>query len=87
MACIRDDALNVHCTMYNSCVDATYNNIRLTKTTAAQDDDAFSNYTMRGLYFLAVVFVTTIVNSKVKNFNSKMQLKRCNTLMFIISFN
>ena len=35
--------------------------IVLTKTTAAQDDDALSYYTVRGSYFLAVVFVRSIV--------------------------
>ena len=31
--------------------------ILLTKTTAAQNEDALSYYTVRGLYFLAVIFV------------------------------
>ena len=31
-----------------------------TKTTAAQNEDALSNYRVRGLYFLAVVFVRSI---------------------------
>ena len=31
--------------------------ILLTKTTAAQNEDALSYYTVRGLYFLVVVFV------------------------------
>ena len=34
--------------------------ILLTKTTAAQSNDALSYYTVRGLYFLAVVFVRSI---------------------------
>ena len=34
--------------------------IRLTKTTAVQSDDALSYYTVRGLYFLAVVFVRSL---------------------------
>ena len=34
--------------------------ILLTKTTAAQNDDALSYYTVRGFYFLAVVFVRSI---------------------------
>ena len=34
--------------------------ILLTKTTAAQTEDAHSYYRVRGLYFLAVVFVATI---------------------------
>ena len=32
----------------------------LTKITAAQNEDALSYYRMRGLYFLAVVFVRSI---------------------------
>ena len=32
----------------------------LTKTTAAQNEVALRYYRVRGLYFLAVVFVTTI---------------------------
>ena len=36
-------------------------NIRLTKTTAAQNDDALSYHRVRGLCFQAVVFVATIV--------------------------
>ena len=35
-------------------------NILLTKTTAAQNEDALSYYTVRGLYLLAVVFVRSI---------------------------
>ena len=35
--------------------------ILLTKTTAAQTEDALSYYRVRGLYFLAAVFVATIV--------------------------
>ena len=34
--------------------------ILLTKTTAAQNEDALSNYRVRGLHFLAVVFVRSI---------------------------
>ena len=37
--------------------------IHLTKTTAALNEDALSNYTVRGLYFLAVVFVRCIVHT------------------------
>ena len=37
------------------------NIILLTKTTAAQTEDALSYYRVRGLHFLAVVFVVTIV--------------------------
>ena len=35
--------------------------ILLTKTTAAKNEDALSYYKVRGLYFLAVVFVRSIV--------------------------
>ena len=35
--------------------------ILLTKTTAAQNEDALNYYRVRGLYFLAVVFVRSIV--------------------------
>ena len=35
--------------------------ILLTKTTAVQNEDALTYLRMRGLYYLAVVFVTTIV--------------------------
>ena len=36
--------------------------VRLTKTTAAQNEDTLSYYKVRGLYFLAVVFMRSIVN-------------------------
>ena len=42
----------------------THVDILLTKTTAVQTEDALSHYRVRGLHFLAVVFVTTIVVSK-----------------------
>ena len=63
--------------------------ILLTKTTAAQTEDALSYYRVRGLYFLAIVFVTTIVtvylysvniyNYIVKNFDSKYlwNIRKC----------
>ena len=35
--------------------------ILLTKTTAAQNEDALSYHKVRGLYFLAVVFVRSIL--------------------------
>ena len=37
-------------------------NILLTKTAAAQNEDALSYHSVRGLYFLAVVFVRSIDN-------------------------
>ena len=40
-----------------------YTYIRLTKTTAVQNEVALRYYKVRGLYFLAAVFVTTIVIS------------------------
>ena len=36
-------------------------NIRLTKTTDAQNEDALSYHKVRGLYFMAVVFVRGII--------------------------
>ena len=42
-------------------------NILLTKTAAAQNDDALSYYTVRGLYFLAVVFVRSVAIIVVLN--------------------
>ena len=38
--------------------------IHLTKTTAAQNDVALSYGSLRGLYFLAVIFVRSIVTMK-----------------------
>ena len=45
-----------------STCDKSYSNItiHLTKTTAAQNAVALSYHTVRGLYFLAVVFAATI---------------------------
>ena len=40
--------------------------ILLTKTTAAQNKDALSYHSMRGLYFQAVIFVATIVATVTK---------------------
>ena len=36
--------------------------ILLTKTNAAQNEDAHSYHSVRGIYYLAVVFVGTIIN-------------------------
>ena len=41
--------------------------ILLTKTTAAQNEDALSYHRMRGLYFLATVFVATILTKQIEN--------------------
>ena len=41
--------------------------ILLTKTIAAQSDDALSYYTVRGLHFLAVVFVRSIIGFTTTN--------------------
>ena len=49
----------------NKVINIIYITIHLTKTTAAQTEDALSYYRVRGLYFLAVVFVTTIFISKL----------------------
>ena len=45
--------------------------ILLTKTTAAQNEDALSYYRVRGLYFLAVVFVRSIGIFKLLYFSQK----------------
>ena len=37
----------------------------LTKTTAAQNEDAHSYYRVRGLYFMAVVFERSIISLKM----------------------
>ena len=39
--------------------------ILLTKTTAAQNEGVLSYLRVRGLYFLAVVFVSTIIHSMI----------------------
>ena len=41
--------------------------ILLTKTTAEQNEDALSYHRVRGLYFLAVVFVRSIVKPVVND--------------------
>ena len=46
-----------------------YDIILLTKTTAAQNEDALSYYRVCGLYFLAVVFVRSIVEILLINYN------------------
>ena len=45
----------------NRADDVIQHAILLTKTTAAQNEVAFSYHEVRGLYFLAVVFEATIV--------------------------
>ena len=44
--------------IYDNCMDGI---IVFTKTTAAQNEDALSYHRVRGLNFLAIVFVATIV--------------------------
>ena len=43
--------------------DMLFLTILLTKTTAAQNEDALSYHKVRGLYFLAVISVATIVGN------------------------
>ena len=51
----------MHCIIPNESYNINHNiTIRLTKTIAVQSDDALSYYTVRGLYFPAVVFVRSI---------------------------
>ena len=45
--------------------------ILLTKTTAAQNEVALGYHRLRGLYFLAVVFVTTIYTKIESKFKTK----------------
>ena len=56
--------------------NAYVNTILLTKTTAAQTEDAL-NYRVSGLYFLAVVFVATITKNPISNMslNQKSKIK------------
>ena len=50
--------------------------ILLTKTTAAQTEDALSYYRVRGLYFLVVFFVATIIAiDNLKYQKSVLQLR------------
>ena len=51
--------------------------ILLTKTTAAQNEVALSYHTVRGLYFLAVVFVRSIYEVSNMKFDSKSQHMCC----------
>ena len=53
-------------TVSSNCSNAT--RTLLTKTTAAQNDDALSYYTVRGLYFLAVVSVRSVVCNEICSF-------------------
>ena len=46
----------------SSLIRISYNTMLLTKTTAAQSEGALSYDSMRGLYFLAVVFAATITS-------------------------
>ena len=46
--------------MVTNCTISNSDTILLTKTTAAQSDDALSYYTVHGLNFLAVAFVRSI---------------------------
>ena len=70
--------MHVHCT-----IDLMFEHTLLTKTTAVQNEVALRYYRVRGLYFLAVVFVTTIVGScalyalknQKRTFNSRDQDK------------
>ena len=56
--------------MYN------YYTILLTKTNAAQNEVALRYYRVRGLYFLAVVFVTTVYqNLSTKDRSSSAELR------------
>ena len=47
------------------CIACHFRSILLTKTTAAQNEVTLSYYTVRGLYFLAVVFEASIYSSSL----------------------
>ena len=51
--------------------------ILLTKTIAAQNEVALSYHKVRGLYFLAVVFVRSIYEVSNMKFDSKSQHMCC----------
>ena len=50
---VENKFLNIHC-------QTCYSAILLTKTTAAQKEDALSYHRVRGQHFVAVVFVRSI---------------------------
>ena len=51
--------------MYSIIFQVYSGTILLTKATAAQNEDALSYYTVRGLYFLAVVFVRRLFHPNI----------------------
>ena len=65
--------------------------ILLTKTTAAQNEDALSYYRVRGLYFQAVVFVATKLLRKLQphfiiSLFNRIMLPPCLTSLCYLSF-
>ena len=58
---INDDILVLH---FPTCCYFFEISILVTKTTAAQNESALSYHRLRGLYFLAAVFVRSIVISR-----------------------
>ena len=59
------------------CIKLQPSTILLTKTTAAQNEVALSYHKVRGLYFLAVVFVRSIYEVINMEFDSKSQHMCC----------
>ena len=60
--------------------------ILLTKTTAAQNEVALSYHNVHGLYFLAVVFVTTIVVFEFNNIPYSALTYRCLNLKQLFAY-
>ena len=54
------------------CLMSYYTTILLTKTISAQNEVALSYHRVRGLYFMAVVFVATIVYTIVGIFSKRI---------------
>ena len=73
-------------TIFQLCAkNLLFKTILLTKTTTTQNEDALNYYRVRGLYFLAVIFVRSIglANniSQFKSLNEKQRLHK-NTLYY-----
>ena len=56
-------------------LDNHRSSIPLTKTTAAQNEVALIYHSVRGLYFLAVVFVATIICSRQSTVSNYVVLR------------
>ena len=59
------------------CIKLQPSTILLTKTTAEQNEVALSYHKVRGLYFLAIVFVRSIYEASNMKLDSKSQHMCC----------